>query len=357
VPVAVATAEKRDVPIQLDGLGTVTAYYTVNVKTQVDGRVERVRFTEGQSVKKGDVLVEIDPRPFANQLRTALAARSKNEASLAFARRTLERNRALAAGGLASTQEVEDQESLVRQLEAQLGSDDAAIANARLQLEYARIVSPIDGVVGVRLVDPGNIVHPSDANGLVVVTMLDPIAVVFTLPEDDLPRVRRAMDEGVASVEAFNRDGTEQLGAGRLEVVDNQINQATATIRCKAVVPNPRRLLWPNQFVKARLHVATHQGAVVAPASIVQRGPPGTFAFVVGPDDTAVVRPIAVELTTGDPAVLARGLAPGERVVTDGQNQLRAGAKIAPRPAPPPSPDAARSARGAMGPAPHGAAP
>jgi multidrug efflux system membrane fusion protein len=336
VPVLTAEVARRDVPIWREGLGNVTAYYTVTVKTQVDGRIDRVFFTEGQQVKKGDVLVQIDPRPFHIQLLSAQAAIERDQATLKNAQLNLERYKTLSAQNLIPQQQYTDQVATVAQADGQVKTDEAALESAKLNLDYARVTSPIDGVAGVRQVDPGNVVHAADTTGLVVVTQLDPIAVFFTLPEDDLPAISDAQaGSRTLTVDAFARDGETSLGQGTLAVIDNQINQATATLRLKAIFPNPQKRLWPNQFVKARLHLTTHAGATVIPASAVQRGPQGTFVYVASPDATADMRPIDVALTQGEIAIVSKGVNPGEHVVVEGQAQLRPHAKIAAKPAPP----------------------
>jgi len=351
VPVLTAPVERRDVPVWLEGLGNVAAFYTVTVKTQVDGRIDKVLFTEGQNVKKGDVLVQIDPRPFAIQLESAQAALARDSANLKNARLNLERYKTLTQQNLIAVQQMTDQQASVEQLQAQVRADQAQIDASRLNLDYARVESPIDGVTGVRLVDPGNVVHASDASGLVVVTQLDPIAVFFTLPEDDLPAIHDAMSKGELATEALSRSGDKVLGLGKLSVVDNEINQATATVRLKSIFPNPERLLWPNQFVKARLQLTTRSGALVAPAAAVQHGPQGTFVYVVGPDSTVAARPVAVDAVQGEVAILSRGVAPGEQVVTEGQAQLRPGARVSPRPSTPGAAGSGRAAGAPPGPA------
>jgi multidrug efflux system membrane fusion protein len=333
VPVLTTPVVQRDVPVWLEGLGNVSAFYTVTVKTQVDGRIDRVLFTEGQHVKKGDVIIQIDPRPFAIQLATAEAALLHDTANTKNARVNADRYKTLSDQKLIAVQQYTDQQATVDQLDAQIQSDQAQIGSARLNLDYAAIKSPIDGVTGVRLVDPGNVVHAADTTGLVVVTQLDPIALFFTLPEDDLTPVMEAMGTGTLVVQAVSRDGDTKLGEGKLAVIDNQINQATATIRLKAIFDNPKHLLWPNQFVKARLHVSTRNGAIVVPAAVVQHGPQGTFAYVVGPDSLAAVRPITVETVQGENAIVSKGLQAGEQVVVEGQGQLRPGSHVATRPA------------------------
>jgi multidrug efflux system membrane fusion protein len=332
VPVLTVPVAKRDVPVWLEGLGNVAASYTVTVKTQVDGRIDKVLFKEGQHVSKGDLLVQIDPRPFAIQLQSAEAALHRDNATLKNAQLNLERFKTLTTQNLIPMSQYTDQQAAVAQAEGQVRADEAQIAAARLNLDYARIASPIDGVAGVRLVDPGNVVHASDANGLVVVTQLDPIAVFFTLPEDDLAEITRQMAASPLTVEARSRDGEKLLGEGKLAVIDNEINQATATIRLKAIFSNPQLALWPNQFVRARLRLATLHDAVAVPSAVVQRGPQGTFAYVVSPDSTATVRPVRVDSTQGDLAVIGQGLQPGEQAVIEGQAQLRPGSHVAAKP-------------------------
>jgi len=331
VPVVAVAVARRDVPIFLEGLGNVTAFKMVTVKTQVDGRLDQVLFREGQLVRRGEVLAQIDPRPFQIQLHQGEGALARDEAQLAGARRNLARYEALAEQKLIARQQVDDQAAAVGQLEGAVQIDRAAIETARLNLDYARIVSPIDGVTGIRGVDPGNVVHAADQNGIVVVTQIDPIAVLFTLPQDQLTPVSVELARGPLGVELYSRDGATLLGTGELAVVDNQINQATSTIRLKAIAPNPRRVLWPNQFVNVRLRLTTRRGALVMPATAVQRGPSGTFVYVVGSDMTASPRPVELESAQGDLAIVAKGVQEGERVVADGQNQLRPGSKVAPR--------------------------
>ncbi len=328
VPVVAAQAQKKDVPIYLDGLGNVTAFKTVTVRSQVDGRLEQVLFREGQAVRVGEQIARIDPRPFLNQLHQAQGALSRDEAQLRSARLNLERYRALREQKLIAQQQVDDQEALVGQTEGAVQVDRSLIDAAKLNLDYANIRSPLEGVTGVRQVDPGNLIRATDPNGLVIITQLDPIAVIFSLPQDDLPRVMHELAQGPMEVEAWSRDGGIKLAAGRLALVDNQINAATSTMRLKAIFPNPQRLLWPNQFVKARLLLTTRKDALVVPSTVPQRGPEGTFAYVISPDQTVQPRPIELELTQGDLAIVARGLQPGELVVADGQSQLRPGSHV-----------------------------
>jgi membrane fusion protein, multidrug efflux system len=326
-PVLVATAATRDVPIYLEGLGSVTAYKTVNVRSQVDGRMDRVDFKEGQTVKKGQVLAEIDPRPFAILLHQGEAALARDTGQYDGAKRDLDRYEAVGGQHLLPQQQIDDQRALVEQYKGTVQNDQATIENAKLQLDYARIKSPIDGVTGVRLVDPGNIVHAADTGGIVVVAQIDPIAVLFTLPQDDLPDIARQQALAPLEVEARSRDGSQLLGQGQLLLIDNQINQGTATMRLKAVFPNPTHTLWPNQFVKTRLKLLVRKGALVIPAAAVQRGPQGTFVYVVD-GEKADLRTVTVERIEGESAIISQGLAAGDRVVREGQSQLRPGARV-----------------------------
>jgi membrane fusion protein, multidrug efflux system len=333
IPVLTANATRRDVPVWLEGLGSVSAFYTVTVRTLVDGRIDQLFFTEGQHVNKGDPLMQIDPRPFAIALQSADAALARDQAQLKNARLNADRYKTLTTQNLIATQQYTDQVAMVDQLVGQIAADEAQIGAAKLNLVYAHITSPIEGVAGIRLVDPGNVVHPADATGLVVVTQLDPIAVFFTLPEDDLVSIEEAMVKGTLVVEARSRDGEKLLAAGNLAVIDNQINEATATIRLKAIFANPKQVLWPNAFVKTRLKLKTIANGMVVPAAVVQHGPQGLFAYVVGTDSTVSMRPIGVETNQGDVAVISRGLQAGEEVVVEGQAQLRPGARVSTKPA------------------------
>ncbi len=349
IPVVLAPAAQKDVPIYLDGLGTVQAWRTVTVRSQVDGRLDKVLFNEGQEVKRGQLLAQIDPRPFLVQLHNAEGAVARDKAQLKNARTNLERFKQLREKKMVAQQQVDDQEALIGQLDGSIRIDDAAVESARLNLDYARITSPIDGVTGIRLVDQGNVVHAADATqGLVVITQLDPIAVLFTIPQDELPAISQAMSQGQLTVDALSRDGQGKLATGKLALIDNQINQATATLKLKAVFPNPQRLLWPNQFVKARLLVATRKGALVIPNTAVLRGPDGTFVFIVDADKKAVQKPVEVEMSLGDLALIGKGLQPGDQVVVDGQNQLRPGSSVMPRQATQ-KPGAPAARQGAIG--------
>ncbi len=331
VSVVVAEAQLKDVPVYLEGIGNATPLATVTVKTQVDGRLEKVFFTEGQSVKRGELLAQVDPRPFQIALQQAQAAIARDTASAENARKNQQRYEALVEKKLIAQQQADDQKALADSAAAAVQADRAQANSASLQLEYSRIKSPIDGVTGVRLVDPGNIVHAGDANGIVVVTQLDPMAVVFTLPEDDLPRVTKALAAGPVDVEAYSRDASSLLAKGRLLLIDNQVNQQTATIKLKASFPNPDRALWPNGFVKARLLLTTQKGALVVPATAIQRGPQGTFVYLVDAANKVAVRKVVVDSTEAEHAILKSGLQAGDKVVVEGQGALRPGATVAPR--------------------------
>jgi membrane fusion protein, multidrug efflux system len=340
VPVAAATVVRQDVPVFLEGLGTVVAYKTVAVKAQVDGRLDRVYYREGQSVKRGELLAQIDPRPFLIQLHQAEGALARDQAQLANARLIVKRDRQLVAQKFISQQQLDTDIATAAQMEGTVQMDRAAIESARLNLAYARITAPVDGVTGVRLVDPGNLVRANDAGGIVVVTQLDPIAVLFTLPQDELPRLAAEMQRGHLQVQVFARDGTTLLGAGELLLIDNQINQSTATLRLKAKFANPRRALWPNQFVKARLLLTTRHGVLVVPATAIQRGPSGSFVYVIA-EDRATPRAVKAEVR-GELAIIDDGLAQGEIVVADGQAQLRPGSRVITRSPTTPGPRRAR---------------
>ena len=329
VPVAVEATKRSDVPIFVEGLGTVTPLQTVIVHSQVEGPLVSVSFQEGKVVRQGDELALVDPRPFQVQEAQAAAARAKDAATELNAETTLRRDAALEREGLVAQQQVDNDRAAVESARAAVVGDEAQIRAAALNVDYAHVKSPIDGVTGIRLVDPGNIVHPTDPSGIVVVTQLDPITVIFTLPEDDFERVQAARARGDPPVLAFSRDGATELESGVLKVVDNQINQQTATLRMRAEMPNGDRKLWPNQFVKARLLLDVRKNVLVIPAVAVQRGPSGTFVYVVDATSHAVVRDVAADEVAGDRAIVTRGLNEGDEVVVDGQAQLKPGAKVA----------------------------
>jgi multidrug efflux system membrane fusion protein len=331
VPVRTAPVVKKDVQVVVEGLGTVTSLATVTVKSQVDGRLDKIVFKEGADVKQGDLLAIVDPRPFQIQIEQGQASLERDEANHVNSRVNLERYEKLRQSNLIPQQQVDDQRSAVKQLGAAMLADKAQIATGKLQLEYAYIRSPVNGVTGIRLVDQGNIIHASDQTGIVVVTQLDPISVVFTLPQDLLPRVQNALAAGKPAVDAYARDGNDKLATGTLESIDNQVNVQTATIRLRSAFDNGTRHLWPNQFVKARLHVDTIPNATVVPTPAIQRNADGnTFVYVVQ-NQSAVNRPVEVASVEGDDTVIGKGLIPGDVVVIDGQNLLRPGSKIAAR--------------------------
>ncbi len=328
VAVDIAPASRTDVPIYLQGLGTVQAFYTVTVTARVDGELQRVAFTEGQSVRKGDLLAQIDPRPNRAAFDQAVATKIKDEAQLANARRDFERYTKLQPQDLASKQTVDTQRALVDQLAAQLRVDQAVIDNARTQLEYTRITSPITGRTGIRLVDPGNIVHGANSTGIVVVTQVQPISVVFTLPEEELGAVAEALAAGTVPVTTVSRDGGAKLDEGTLTLIDNQIDQSTGSVRLKATFDNAHNTLWPGQYVDARVLIRTERNALTIPNAAVQLGPNGPFTYVVRPDSSVEVRPLRVSEGGGGLTIVREGLAPGERVVTSNQYRLQAGVRV-----------------------------
>src|SRR5579862_315452 len=328
ITVDTAVATPADVPIYLQGLGTVQAFYTVTVTARVDGELQKVAFTEGQTVHKGDLLAQIDPRPNQAALEQALATKVKDEAQLANANRDLQRYTLLQPQDLASKQTVDTAHATVDQLTAQLGVDQAQIDNARTQLDYTRIVSPINGRTGIRLVDPGNIVHAADTTGIVVVTQIQPISVIFTLPEEEFGAVGAALAAGTVQVTTLARDGGQVLDQGTLSLIDNQIDQATGTVKLKATFDNAHNTLWPGQYVDARVQVRTDRGALTIPDSAVQLGPNGPFTYVVKADSTVEVRPLHIVEGSGGATIVTSGLRAGERVVTSNQYRLQAGVRV-----------------------------
>ncbi len=328
VTVDTATAVPADVPIYLSGLGTVQAFYTVTVTARVDGELQKVGFTEGQMVRKGDLLAQIDPRPNQAAFEQAVATKVKDEAQLANAKRDLERYTQLQPQDLASKQTVDTQHALVDQLAAQLKVDQAVIDNARTQLDYTRIVSPINGRTGIRLVDPGNIIHAADTTGIVVVTQVQPISVIFTLPEEELGSVGAALAAGAVKVTTLSRGGGAVLDEGTLSLIDNQIDQATGTVKLKATFDNVRNTLWPGQYVDARVQVRTDRNALTIPDAAVQLGPNGPFSYVVKADATVEVRPLHIAEGSGGATIVTSGLTAGERVVTTNQYRLQAGVRV-----------------------------
>jgi multidrug efflux system membrane fusion protein len=326
VPVLASPARLGDMPVYLNGVGTAKARNLVTVRPQVDGRILSLNFKEGQDVKRGDVLAKIDPATYQAQLDQAVAKKALDEAQLDNAKRDMERYSAL-GGNVIAQKTIDTQRALVAQLTAQVKQDDAAIANAKAFLDYTTIVSPIDGRVGIRMVDEGNLVRASDA-GLVVITEVRPISVLFTLPQQQLNQVNQALRSGPVNVEALDSDGRTALDRGTLQVVDNQVDSSTGTIRMKAEFPNTNLQLWPGQFVNVRLLIDTLKQVVVIPTQSVQRGPNGAFAYVVQTDDKVTMRPVAVTMQNETDAVIAKGLADGERVVTTGFARLKEGSRV-----------------------------
>jgi membrane fusion protein, multidrug efflux system len=328
VNVQAATAMRSDVPLTVEGLGTVQAFYTATLAAQVNGQLQQVFFTEGQLVKKGQLLAQIDPRPLQAVLDQALAQQAKDLSQLEAAKRDLARYQVLAPQNLTSGQTLDQQRGIVAGLTAQQRIDQAAIDNARTELGYTRITAPFDGRTGIRLVDPGNNVHATDTTGIVVVTQIQPISVVFTLPEEVLPQISSALEKGAATVTALPRDDKTQLDVGSLSVVDNQIDATTGTIKLKATFLNKRSTLWPGQFVNARVLLAQLHSAVTVPNEAVQPGSNGSFIYVIRPDMTVEARPVQVGQENGGRTVVAAGLVAGERVVTSNQYRLEPGARV-----------------------------
>jgi len=343
IPVVVAVAQSGDVPVYLAGLGTVQAYNTVTIHARVNGTLEKVVFVEGQDVKAGDLLAQIDPRPFQAQLDQVVATKAHDEALLANAKLDLLRYQKLAAENSIATQLRDTQIALVAQDAATVNNDQAQIEYATVQLGYTAITSPISGRTGVRMIDAGNIVQTTDAGGLVVVTQIEPISVLFTLPEDEFGAVNRQIALGPLTVSVSSRADNKILGLGTLLLINNQINQTTGTIQLKATFPNKDHALWPGQFIDAQLLLETRHNAITVPAAAVQRGPQGLYAYVVKPDNTAQMVPIKVsDANAGGPmALIESGLSVGDQVVVDGQLKLRPGAIVKATAAAPPAAPAA----------------
>jgi multidrug efflux system membrane fusion protein len=328
IAVDTAAANHTDVPIYLQGLGTVQAFYTVTVTARVDGELQKIGFTEGQEVHKGDLLAQIDPRPNQAAYEQAVATKAKDAAMLENAKRDVVRYALLQPQELASKQTVDTAQALLNQLKAQVQVDQALIDNARTQLDYTRITSPINGRTGIRLVDPGNIVHAAGTTGIVVVTQVQPISVIFTLPAENLSAIGAALAAGPVKVTTLSRDGKTELDEGTLTLIDNQIDQTTATARLKAIFANTHNTLWPGQYVNARVLVRTDRNALTLPTSAVQLGPNGPFTYVIKSDSTVEVRPLTLGDESDGMTVIRSGIALNERVVTSNQYRLQSGVHV-----------------------------
>lgn len=328
VPVSIVTVSRQDVPVYLTGLGTVQALFTVAVHSQVDGKLQDVFFKEGQRVNKGEVLAKIDPRLYQAALDQAKARKAMDQAALTAAEKDLARFRTLVQKNAETQQNLDLQQAKVDQAKASIDADSAAIETAQTNLDYTNIVAPNDGRMGVRLVDPGNVVHASDQGALAVLTQTQPTAVLFTLPAQTLDAVRAAMARGAVEVAAYDRDNSRLLSSGTLATIDNMIDQATATYKLKAMFANADETLWPGEFVNARLLLEVRKEVVVIPQVAVQRGPHGLFTWIVKTDNTVEPRPITTGTTTADRTIVTSGIAAGERVVTDGQYKLQTGASV-----------------------------
>src|SRR5260370_19236964 len=334
VPVVVATAQRGDLPVYFNGIGTVTAFNTVTVRSRVDGQLTSVAFREGQFVHEGELLAQIDPRPFQVQLAQAQGQLAKDQALRRDAEVNLERFKLLFKEGVIPQQQLDTQAALVGQFDGAIASDQSQIDNAKLQLTYSRITAPISGRIGLRLVDVGNIVHASDTNGLLVITQLQPISVIFSLPQDQLPEVNAKLRSGVQpAVDAYDRDATPNIARGKLQSIDNQIDMTTGTYKLKSIFAHADNSLFPNQFVNVHLLVDTKHNLTIVPTAAIQRGPQGTYVYAAGPDNTAKIRVVTIAQATGDKVGLSAGLNSGDVVVIDGQDKLQDGTKINPAPA------------------------
>jgi len=331
VPVVTATATRGDLPVFFNGLGNVTAFNTVTVRSRVDGQIVKISFVEGQYVKEGDSLIEIDPRPYQVQQEQAEGQLAKDQAQLHDAQIDYERYKQLYQEGVIAKQQLDTQQAAVGTSEGAIKADQAAIDSAKLQIVYCHITAPISGRIGLRLVDIGNIIHATDTNGLLVLTQLQPISVIFTLPQDQLPQVMAKMRQGTLAVETYDRDNTTKLATGKLLTIDNQIDTTTGTYKLKAVFDNSKNELFPNQFVNVHLLVDTKKNIVLVPTTAILRGAQGTYVFAVASDNTVKVRNVTLAETTGGVTGITSGLGAGDVVVTDGQDKLQDGSKVEPR--------------------------
>src|SRR5215475_10104589 len=328
VPVVAGTVVSHDVPIYLRGVGTVIAYNNVIVRSQITGQIVNIAFQQGQTVKQGDLLAEIDPRPYQAQLDQAIANRDRDQAQLVNAQANLDRYVPLQKKGYATSQLVDTQKAQLGQLQAMVKFDEGVIEQARTNLSYTRLTSPIDGVTGIRQIDEGNIIHPTDANGLVDVTQIQPISLIFSLPQTDFVEIQQQIAKGQLPVLAYSQDDRVKLDEGRLDLIANQIVQTTGTIRLRASFPNTKRQLWPGELVNARLLLDTRHDGLTIPASAVQQGPKGSYVWVIGADEKVQVRLVTVAQISDGQALIDSGLKADEKVVVDGQNRLQAGASV-----------------------------
>ena len=330
VPVVAGAVAQHDVPIYLTGVGTVIAFNTVVVHSQIQGQIVSINFTEGQTVHTGDLLAQIDPRPYQAQIDQVTATRDRDQAQLLNAQANLGRYTQLGDKGWATPQLVETQKAQVAQLQSAIKADEALIEAAKVQLSYTRLTSPIDGVVGIRQIDIGNVIHPTDPNGLVVATQIEPISLIFTLPETDLPKIQQQQEKtkGPLTVLAYSQDNTIKLDEGTLGLVNNQILQTTGSIQLKANFPNKAHRLWPGELVNARLLLDTRHDGLTVPASVVQQGPKGAYAYVINPNNTVEIRPVTVAQISDGQALIDSGLKANEQVVVDGQYKLQPGTQV-----------------------------
>ena len=328
VPVVAETVHQGDVPIYLRGVGTVIAYNNVIVRSQITGQIVKIAFNQGQTVHQGDLLAQIDPRPYQAQLDQAIANRDRDQAQLVNAQANLGRYTSLQQKGYASTQLVETQNAQFAQLQAMVKSDEGVIEQAQTNLSYTNLTAPIDGVSGIRQVDIGNIIHPTDPNGLVDVTQIQPISLIFSLPQTDFVEIQQEMAHGPLTVQAYSQDDKTKLDEGKLDLIDNQIVQTTGTIRLRASFPNAKRMLWPGELIDARLLLETRHDGLTVPASAVQQGPSGSFVWVIGPDESVQTRPVVVSQISEGQALIDSGLKANEEIVVQGQYRLVAGTHV-----------------------------
>jgi multidrug efflux system membrane fusion protein len=328
VPIVAGTVHQGDVPIYLRGVGTVIAYNNVMVRSQITGQIVKIAFNQGQTVHQGDLLAEIDPRPYQAQLDQAIANRDRDQAQVVNAQANLGRYTSLEQKGYASTQLVDTQNAQLAQLQAMVKSDEGVIEQAQTNLSYTKLTAPIDGVTGIRQVDIGNIIHPTDPNGLVDLTQVQPISLIFSLPQTDFVEIQQEIAKGPLTVLAYSQDDKTRLDEGKLDLIDNQIVQTTGTIRLRASFPNAKRMLWPGELIDARLLLETRHDGLTIPASAVQQGPNGSFVWVIGSDETVQTRPVTISQFSEGQALVDSGLQANEKIVAEGQYRLVAGTRV-----------------------------